>query len=76
MNVRVHRINIPAWSTIGYGYGVDSVDGKPVTFTGDHRPMRSLGEELRRVGAPIEAYIEPWQIIGGTHGEEGSPAVC
>ena len=65
MNVRVHRINIPAWSTIGYGYGVSAVDGRPITFTGDHRPMRHLGEELRRRGEPVEAVIEDWQV---THG--------
>lgn len=45
MKVIVERISIPAMSTIGYGGGVDSA-GNRVTFFGDHRPMRHIGEAI------------------------------
>jgi hypothetical protein len=44
--ITVNRVNIPAMSTIGYGYGKDS-DGNKVTFVGDHRPMRDIGEAIK-----------------------------
>ena len=45
--VTVERINIPAMSTIGYGYGRDE-DGNAISFIGDHRPMRNIGEALQQ----------------------------
>lgn len=42
IHVRVEQVNIPAWSTIGYGFGHDDM-GRGITFVGDHRPMAALG---------------------------------
>ena len=41
--IAVEQIAIPAWSTIGYGLGVDE-DGRRVRFAGDHRLLRQLCE--------------------------------
>lgn len=57
MTVYVERVSIPAMSTIGFGYGRDE-NGCEVTFYGDHRPMRELGEALIEAGEPIPA--EPY----------------
>ena len=59
--VAVNRVHIPAWSTVGYGYG-QTEDGRPVEFIGDHRPMRHLGEALSLAEKPVLTSIEPWQI--------------
>ncbi len=63
MRVTIKRIHIPAWSTIGYGYGTDE-NGKDVTFVGDHRPMRDLGAAMQRTTShdPIEVDLEDWQV--------------
>jgi hypothetical protein len=63
MKVEVHRVNIPAMSTIGYGWGTDVEDGSEVQFAGDHRPMRHLGEALAQASEPIEVELEDWQIL-------------
>ena len=34
-----------------------------IQFAGDHRPMRKLGEALRRSTAPTAVEIEDWQMI-------------
>lgn len=64
--VRVLRVNIPAMSTMGYGWG-EGEDGKGVTFAGDHRPMRALGEALQAAAANGEdapvAWVEDWQVL-------------
>ena len=62
MIVTVDRVSIPAWSTIGYGYGYDT-DGNEVSFVGDHRPLRHLGEALAEADEPIEVELEDWQVI-------------
>ncbi len=36
MRLVVQTIHIPAWSTIGFGSGIDSDTGERVTFCGDH----------------------------------------
>jgi hypothetical protein len=45
MIITVHRVSIPAWSTIGYGFGRGE-DGQAYEFVGDHRPMRDIGEAI------------------------------
>jgi len=45
ITVHVTRVNIPAMSTIGFGEGWTD-QGQRVSFMGDHRPMRHLGEAL------------------------------
>ena len=64
--VQVTGVSIPAMSTIGYGTGVTE-DGKPVTFVGDHRPMRELGEVIaatvERDDLPM-VELEDWQVTG------------
>jgi hypothetical protein len=65
MIVTVHRISIPAMSTIGYGYGVDG-EGNKVTFLGDHRAMRDIGREMQHTTSddPIVVDLEDWQVTG------------
>lgn len=65
MRVSVERVNVPAMSTVGYGYGTGQAACGPVsiTFAGDHREMRYLGEAIEEAGQPIEAEIETWQVI-------------
>lgn len=53
MTITVTRVNIPAMSTIGYGFGTDE-DGNEVEFVGDHRPMRDIGEAIARARTPDE----------------------
>ena len=64
MTVTVFRIRIPAMSTLGYGYGT-APDGQAVTFVGDHRPMRCLGQALGQATEPVVAEVEDWQIVEG-----------
>ena len=69
MLVRVTRVHIPEMSTIGYGYGTD-LNGRPVQFAGDHRPMYNLGEEIvtrymEGNEAPL-VEVEDWQIVPST----------
>lgn len=64
MTVTVFRIRIPAMSTLGYGYGT-APEGQAVTFVGDHRPMRCLGQALGQATAPVVAEVEDWQIVEG-----------
>ena len=64
MHIQVFRVQIPAWSTVGYGKGRDS-EGRPVRFIGDHRPMRHLGQALAQATAPITVEVEDWQIVEG-----------
>ena len=63
MHVQVLSISIPAMSTIGYGYGTEIETGEEIRFCGDHRSLRNLGEALRYASEPLEAEIEPWQIL-------------
>jgi len=74
MQVTVHHINIPQWSTIGYGEGVGPA-GEAVTFVGDHRPMRDIGEAIAQAASredlPV-AEIDDWQITGVTTPEKES----
>ncbi len=66
MNITVKSIRVPAWSTIGYGSGTDE-QGRLVSFIGDHRPMRHLGESLvalTRAGTQApQVELETWQIM-------------
>jgi hypothetical protein len=59
--VHVHRVHIPPGSTIGYGYGTTD-KGDEVSFAGDHRPMRDLGDALGRAHNPIPVDVEDWQM--------------
>jgi len=63
MKVRVRRIQVPALSTIGYGYGTDVETGEEIRFCGDHRPMRDLGEAMHGAEEPPLAEIESWQVL-------------
>ncbi len=75
MQIAVTNVSIPAMSTIGYGTGTLVEDdlraggtipaGTRVTFVGDHRPMRDLGEALRYADEPPVADVEGYQIVGG-----------
>ncbi len=64
MIVTVYRVSIPAWSSIGYGYGL-TLGGKFIAFTGDHRPLRHVGEAVARANSSEElptVMLEAWQI--------------
>lgn len=67
MQVEVQRVEIPAMSTIGYGFGIEVETHRPITFAGDHRPMRDLGEAVaaanQEFGQPIIAEVEDWQVF-------------
>jgi hypothetical protein len=60
--VHVTRVNIPPMSTIGYGEGWTD-QGQRVSFMGDHRPMRYLGEALRDADEEPIAIVEPEFIL-------------
>jgi hypothetical protein len=62
VTIQVVGVKIPALSTIGYGYG-RTPGGRFVTFVGDHRPMRHLGEALCHAEEPITVEVDAWQII-------------
>ncbi len=65
MRVTVYAVNVPAMSTIGYGSGLDD-EGNEVRFTGDHRPMRHLGEAVAQATDDDElprVRLEAWQIL-------------
>jgi hypothetical protein len=64
VKVSVERINIPAWSTVGYGYGTDE-DGNEVRWIGDHRPMRHIGEAMQHTTSddPIVVELEDWEVL-------------
>ena len=62
MTITLNRVTIPAWSTIGYGLGVDE-HGRRVRFAGDHRPLRQLGEALAGADEPILVEVESWQVV-------------
>lgn len=59
--VHVTHVNLPAGSTIGHGYGRTD-DNTEVIFSGDHRPMRALGEALSDASEPIMVDLEDWQV--------------
>jgi hypothetical protein len=65
MLIHVDSIVLPAGSTIGYGTGVEDANGQPVTFCGEHRAMRHLGEVLAAGESGVEAEVEDWQLLGG-----------
>jgi len=44
--VEVTRIEIPAMSTVGLGWGFTDDGTVMVQFIGDHRPMRAMGEAI------------------------------
>lgn len=63
--VRVTRVQIPAFSTIGYGEGIDTETGKPVSFAGDHRPMRDVGAAIAVAETEDELPVvdlDEWQV--------------
>jgi hypothetical protein len=61
MRIQVQRVYIPALSTVGYGEGLDQEERR-VTFLGDHRPMRELGQALPYATEPVYAEVDDWQI--------------
>ena len=63
MLVQVLRVTVPPMSTIGYGYGVNE-KGQEVSFVGDHRPMRYIGDLMMSLAPdPCEIELESWQIM-------------
>ncbi len=60
--VRVTRVRIPEFSTIGYGYGEVEACGEPIIFAGDHRPMREIGWRIMR-GEEVVVDVESWQVV-------------
>lgn len=66
--VKVYRVHIPPMSTMGTGYGIDE-EGNHVTFGGDHRPMRYLGEAMagHSKDDPIVVELEDWQVTKIEH---------
>ena len=62
MRVTIQEVAIPVMSSIGYGRGVDDL-GSVVVVAGDHRPMRDIGEAIRR-GEAVTVDVSPWQILG------------
>lgn len=65
MQVRVHAVHIGAMSTVGHGEGLNVEDGQEVSFVGDHRPMRHIGEAVEAAQSEDELPIvdlEDWQI--------------
>lgn len=66
MLVEVYEVNIPAWSTVGYGMGIELGSGDWVRFAGDHRPMHDLGEAIAFAGDTDElpqVELEDWQVL-------------
>ena len=64
MTIQILSVKIPAWSTIGYGTGIDE-NGNIVKFMGDHREMRHIGEALQNWGEdaePVMTELEDWQV--------------
>ena len=65
--VSVLKVSIPVGSSIGYGQGVDIETGEVVSFMGDYRPMRDLGEEVANLANAHEGtctvFLEDWQLL-------------
>jgi hypothetical protein len=78
ISVRVTSVHIPAMSTIGFGDGY-VLTGEcghlwRVSFVGDHRMMRDLGEALSTVQPgedPPVAIVPEYAITYHQHIEEG-----
>lgn len=66
MRVRVHRVKIPGWSTVGVCQGTDLETGELVTFGADRRPARDLADAVRAARHEDElpvAEVEDWQVV-------------
>ena len=72
MNVHVKRVNVPAMSTIGYGWGVDYETGDLVKWVGDHRPMRHLGEAIA-AGEDVEIDLDDLIVMSRTPASVWNP---
>jgi hypothetical protein len=70
-HVTVEQVSVPAWSTVGYGYGRDRGNVE-VGFVGDHRAMREIGDAIAaaetRDDLPV-AYVDDTQVIGDWRGQ-------
>jgi hypothetical protein len=70
MRILVHEIVSAPASTIGYGAGIDSADGRLLVFCGDHRSMADIRTALdQQADVPVFAMLEDWQVIGGDLGQ-------
>lgn len=71
--VRVHAVNIPEGSFLGYGTGIDTETGEYVTFTGDRRPLSGMlralagGSDLVVADVP-EAMLRRSQLASRDEG--------
>lgn len=67
IQVEVFRISVPAMSIMGHGWGRDVANNDAIHFTGDHRPMRYIGEAIEAAVAndesPPVVEVEGWQIL-------------
>jgi hypothetical protein len=62
VDIKVTQVRVPRWSSVGYGWGTNELNGEDVVFLGDHRPMRALGEAVSS-GEPISVSIGAAQIL-------------
>ena len=66
MRVIVERIQVPANSTLGFGTGYEASDpNRAIEFTGDHRPMRIIGEAINAGEIPV-AEVEDFFVQSDT----------
>lgn len=63
MYVAVDTVEVPAFSTIGVGEGINVDTGERVRFGGDHRPMRDLAFAVEREQRVL-VEVEDWQVLG------------
>ncbi len=51
-----------AWATTWTGEGVDFDTGQRVTFVGDWRPMRDIGDAIAELGEAVLADVPDWAL--------------
>ena len=64
--VRVYRVHIGEWATIGYCFGVDVATGESTQFAADHRPARHIGEAVEAAQSEDElpiCEVDSWQLL-------------
>ena len=64
MRVQVHQITLPSGSSVAFGIGHNG-NGFPVSFGGDHRAMRDIGEALTATGQSVAVEVDEWQLLSG-----------
>ena len=64
MRVYVENLKLLSGSSVAVGIGRDA-NGVPLSFGGDHRAMRDIGEALAATGQPVAAEVDDWQLLSG-----------